>query len=209
MLTVGRMSGRRSQSGVVALNLVLVIGFALYAVIQLSRTALAVKQINNRVKTITTEVGPGSNVERLDMVAVLDSVADRADAILAAAKPLSGQANTILNEVRSINGTVLSINSTVLSINGVVNSINSKAGPLEAVVQDIRGTPGSIDSPGNGTTSINIRVDNVLRSVSGIEPDLAQTRNDTDQINAHTYSINCGILLGLLNGPPMASCPPP
>jgi len=209
MLTERRVSGRRDQAGVVALNLIIVIAFALYAVIQLSRTALAVKQINNRVKTITTEVGPGSNVERLDMVVVLDSVADRADAILAAAKPLSGQANEILSEVRSINGTVLSINSTVLSINGVVNSINSKAGPLEAVVNEIRGEPGTIDNPGFGTTSINHRADNILRSVSGIEPDLAQTRVDTDQINAHTYSLNCG-LLGLLNGPPMASpCPPP
>ncbi len=200
---------RRDQAGVVALNLIVVIGFALYAVIQLSRTALAVKQIDNRVETIVTEVGPESNVTRLDILVVLDQVGDKADAILAAAKPLSGQANDILVAARSINNTVPQINATAKQIGATVDRINATAGPLLGVVNEIRGTPGSVDRPGFGTTSINYRADNIIRNVVGIEGDLSGVEQDTTTIDQATYSINCGTLLGLLNGPPQAACPPP
>ncbi len=203
------MGMRRDQSGIVAVNLVLVIAFALYAVIQLSRTTLAVKQIKNRVQTITTEVGPGSNVSRLDETAILNTVADRAEQILAAARPLTGQVNDILVAAQSIDRTVSSIQSTAGQINGVVKDINGRARTLAPVVEQIRGRPGTIDNPGpgTGTTGINIRVDNAVRNINGIGSDLANVRDRVVAIDGHAASINrmvsnptC-ILLAVLNIP--------
>jgi hypothetical protein len=184
---------RRDEKGIVAVNLALVIAFALFAVIELSRVALAAKQIKQRVKTITTEVGPGSNVSRLDEVAILDTVAARADQILAAAKPLSGQANTILETARSIDGTVVKINDNAQSINGTVKSINGTFQTLSPIVNNIRGRPGSIDATTPfqvaGVQAINIRVDNAIRSVAGIKADLDVTNDRVNSINAHAGDI--------------------
>jgi hypothetical protein len=185
---------RRDEKGIVAVNLALVIAFALFAVIELSRVALAAKQIKQRVKTITTEVGPGSNVSRLDEVAILDTVAARADQILAAAKPLSGQANTILETARSIDGTVVKINDNAQSINGTVKSINGTFQTLSPIVNNIRGRPGSIDATTPfqvaGVQAINIRVDNALRSVAGIKSDLDPVNADVASINNHVTCID-------------------
>jgi hypothetical protein len=185
---------RRDEKGVVALNLILVIAFALYAVIQLSRVSLAAKQIKQRVKTITTEVGPGSNVSRLDEVAILDTVAARADQILAAAKPLSGQANDILTAARSIDSTGSSILDNAQQINGTARSINGTFQTLAPVVNNIKGRPGNIDAttPADrgGVEAINIRVDNALRNVAGIGADLDATNANVTQINAWAADIS-------------------
>jgi hypothetical protein len=184
---------RKDEKGIVAVNLALVIAFALFAVIELSRVALAAKQIKQRVKTITTEVGPGSNVSRLDEVAILDTVASRADQILAAAKPLSGQANDILTAARSIDGTVSNILDNAQQINGTARSINGTFQSLAPVVNNIRGRPGSIDAvtPADvgGTQAINIRVDNALRNISGIAADLDATNANVSSINAEAADI--------------------
>ncbi len=185
---------RRDEKGIVAVNLVLVIAFALYAVIQLSRVALAAKDIKQRVKTITTEVGPGSNVSRLDEVAILDSVAARADQILAAAKPLSGQANDILTAAKSIDATGDRILDNAQQINGSARSINGTFQGLAPVVNNINGTPGTIDAPRpadtGGVAAINIRVDNALRNIAGIGADLDATNANVTSINAHAADIS-------------------
>ncbi len=184
---------RRDEKGIVAVNLALVIAFALFAVIELSRVALAAKQIKQRVKTITTEVGPGSNVSRLDEVAILDTVAARADQILSAAKPLSGQANDILTAAKSIDATGSKILDNAQQINGTARSINGTFQTLAPVVNNIRGAPGNINAPTpfqtGGVNAINIRVDNVLRSVVGIKADLDATNANVSSINAHAGDI--------------------
>jgi len=193
----------------VAVNLALTIAFALFAVIELSRVTLAAKQINQRVKTITTEVGPGSNVSRLDETKILDTVADRADQILAAAKPLSGQANDVLTQTKSIDATGSQILSNAQEINGTVKTINGTFQSLAPVVNNIRGTPGAMgDHPDPaiaGTTGINIRVDNILRSVGGIGTDLEAVLADVGTINQSASDINAfanspvtGVVCGLL-----------
>lgn len=200
--------GKRGESGIVAVNLALVIAFALFAVIELSRVTLAAKEIKQRVKTITTEVGPGSNVSRLDETAILNTVADRADQILAAAKPLSGQANDILTAAKSIDNTGSQILSNAQSINGTVKSINGTFTSLAPVVNNIKGSPGNIDNPTPfdraGVTAINIRVDNALRSIAPIKTDLDQVNADVGTIDAHAGNIAASLcspsggLLGLV-----------
>ena len=185
---------RRDEKGIVAVNLALVIAFALFAVIELSRVALAAKQIKQRVKTITTEVGPGSNVSRLDEVAILDTVASRADQILAAAKPLSGQANDILTAAKSIDATGSNILRNAQEINGTARSINGTFQSLAPVVNNIKGRPGTIDAvtPADvgGVEAINIRVDNALRNIAGIRADLNATNANVSSINAHAADIS-------------------
>jgi hypothetical protein len=190
--------GQRGESGIVAVNLALTIAFALFAVIELSRVTLAAKQIKQRVKTITTEVGPGSNVSRLDETAILNTVADRADQILAAAKPLSGQANDILTAAKSIDGTGSKILSNAQDINGTAKSINGTFNALAPVVNNIKGNGGgTIDNPTpfptGGVNAINIRVDNALRSVSGIKSDLDQVNADVVTINNSAGNIDAAV----------------
>ena len=79
---------REDESGIVGFNLAVVIAFALYAVIQLSRVVLAGSQIDDRVKVIITEVGPGSNVSRLDETQKLNETGRMAEEILVAAQNL-------------------------------------------------------------------------------------------------------------------------
>ncbi|MDQ6946100.1 MAG: hypothetical protein M3256_07460 [Actinomycetota bacterium] len=182
-LTDPRRGGKGNESGIVAVNLALTIAFALFAVIELSRVTLAAKQIKQRVRTITTEVGPGSNVSRLDETKILDTVADRANQILAAAKPLSGQANDILTQTKSIDATGSQILTNAQEINGTVKSINGTFQSLAPVVNNIRGQGGGTpDSPTpapiGGVNAINVRVDNILGSVTGIRSDLDQVRTD-------------------------------
>lgn len=172
---------RRGEAGIVAVNLALVIAFALFAVIELSRVALAAKQIKQRVKTITTEVGPGSNVSRLDQVAILNTVGDRADQILAAAKPLSGQAGEILSTAKSIDGHVVEINANATSINTTVRSINGTISSLAPVVGAIR----------QGVVDINNRVDRILAPVGGIKGDLDAVNGLVTNIDVHAGAI-CG-----------------
>jgi methyl-accepting chemotaxis protein len=170
-----------------------VIAFALYAVIMLAKTTIAAQQIDDRVKTINTEVGPGSNVSRLNETAILNTVADRADQILAAAKPLSGQANDILVSAKSIDGTVSQINANAGEINSTVKSISGTLSAAAPVVNEIH----------QGVIDINRRVDNILGSVSGIGGDLATAKPVVDSIQVNARSI-CGAPPG--NGTLLHTC---
>ena len=143
--SLGLNAESRSQRGIVGVNLVLVIAFALYAVIMLSRTTLAAKQIDDRVRVIVTEVGPGSNVSRLDETQKLNTIGQTAEDILRAAQPLSGQAQVIIDTAKSIDNTVSAIQANANEINAVVHSINSTASSLLPVVQTIHTHVNSIN----------------------------------------------------------------
>lgn len=197
-----RLSG---QLGIVGLNLALVIAFALFAVIQLSRVTLAAKQIDDRVLQITADVsGPGSNIAQLDEVQKLDDIGQSAEDILVAAQPLEGQAQTILDTARSIDGTVVSILSNAEDIGGTVDSINSTASSLAPVVNEIRGTGGK---GGGGVEAINIRVAEAFGPVGGIQGDLARVIALTGPggagghipgtIHGSVNAINCSPLISL------------
>ena len=121
MLTLGRLvspsrrlpaqgaARARGEQGIVGFNLALTIAFALFAVIELSRVVLAATQIDDRVKVIITEVGPGSNVSRLDETQKLNETGRMAEEILVAAQNLSARAGTIIETAQSIDGTVSQI----------------------------------------------------------------------------------------------------
>jgi len=215
----------------VGANLVLVISFALYAVIMLSSVTLSAKQIDDHVKVIVTEVGPGSNVSRLDETQKLNVIGKTAEDILAAAKPLSGQAGQILTIVQSIDNTVSAINANANEINATVHSINNTAASLLPVVQTIHGD-GSDSNVTGGVDLINRQAAAATPVVSNISNDLGNAltvlghagngaHQPLNQVHAHVNSIDCslnngmgqgiiglvaGVTAGLFGGPPSASC---
>ncbi len=169
---MSRMSVR-SERGIVGFNLALVIAFALFAVIELSRVVLAATQIDDRVKVIITEVGPGSNVSRLDETQKLNETGRMAEEILAAAQPLSGQAQQIIDAAKSIDNTVSAINTNAGEINQTVRSINATASALLPVVQNIHGDE-SINAQTGGVAAINKRAQTAIPVVAGIQQDLSR-----------------------------------
>ena len=170
MLSRRRLEG---EGGVVGFNLAVTIAFALYAVIQLSRVVLAGSQIDDRVKVIITEVGPGSNVSRLDETQKLNETGRMAEDILVAAQNLSARAGTIIETAKSIDGTVTQINTNAGEINQTVRSIDSITKQLLPVVQTIHGDD-SLNVRTGGVAAINKRAATATPVVAGIQTDLSR-----------------------------------
>jgi hypothetical protein len=187
---------RRDDSGIVGLNLALVIAFALYAVIQLSRVVLAGSQIDDRVKVIITEVGPGSNVSRLDETQKLNETGRMAEEILVAAQNLSARAGTITETAQSIDGKVSQILSNATDINGSVVSIDSITKQLRPVVQNINGD-NSFSAQTGGVAAINMRAQTAIPIVGGIQTDLSRNNilGTLVSVDKHAVAICKGSLL--------------
>lgn len=190
---------RRShdQEGVVAINLVLVLAFALFAVIMLTNTTVRAGQIDDRVKKIRGEVGQVdtelTNVPQLDQTAVVAGEID------AETKNLDRQAGEIVAAAQSIDRTVSGILSNATSINGSVGSINPTLSSIQGVVRSIDG--GSLGSRA-GVAGINTRVRDVRLAVAGIKGDtgnvsalvgLGHVGPNGLSIHGHANSIDCTV----------------
>jgi len=149
------------EAGVVGANLAITLAFALYAVIQLSRTTLAAQQIDDRVEVIVGETTPIN--EDLVNVPKLDETVRIAADINDAAKPLSAQADQIIAAAKSIDGTVSGILGNAQSIGGTVGAISGTVGALTPVVRSIN----------DGVAEINRQADVAIGLGKGIEDDLA------------------------------------
>ena len=190
---------RHNQAGVVGFNLALTIAFALFAVIELSRVVLAATQIDDRVKVIITEVGPGSNVSRLDETQKLNETGRMAEEILAAAQPLTGQLEQVVVAARSIDNTVSAINTNAGEINQTVRSINATASALLPVVQTIHGDE-SLDVRTGGVAAINKRAATAAPVVAGIQQDLSRANilGMLVSVDRHAVAICNGQALALV-----------
>jgi methyl-accepting chemotaxis protein len=190
---------RRGEQGIVGFNLALTIAFALFAVIELSRVVLAATQIGDRVKVIITEVGPGSNVSRLDETAKLDETGRMAEEILIAAKPLSGQLQQVIDAAGSIDSTVTQINNNAGEINSTVRSINSQLSALQPVVQTIHGDD-SMDIRTGGVAAINKRAAAAAPVIAGIQQDVSRANilGMLVSVDRHAVAICNGTLLGVV-----------
>ena len=191
----------RGQVGIVGFNLAVTIAFALYAVIQLSRVVLAGSQIDDRVKVIITEVGPGSNVSRLDETQKLNETGRMAEEILAAAKPLSGQAQQIIDTAKSIDGTVSQILQNAGEINQTVRSIDSVTKQLLPVVRNINGD-NTFSAQNGGVAAINMRAQAALPVVGGIQTDLSRANilGTLVSVDRHAVAICNGTAIALVGG---------
>ena len=186
------------EAGVVGANLAITLAFALFAVIQLTRTTLAAQQIDDRVDTITADVGDID--EELVNVPKLDETDRMAKEILAAAKPLSGQANEILVTARSIDGTVSNILGNATSINGTVKGISGNLNALAPVVRSINDGVATINGQADRAIelvrAIKIDLDNVLTEVGGGGA-AGHTGAGGKTISGHANSIDCSSAVAL------------
>lgn len=187
------------EGGIVAVNLTLFLGFALYAVVQLTRTLLAAQQIDERVVVITKEVAPID--QNLDEVPKLNLTIETAAKIRAAADPLSGEAENIIKAAESINGTVTDINVNAVTINGTVKQIAGNVGSISAsvrtiggnattllsTVQDIRGDQNT-SGLGQGVAGINRRVDVVIALAKPIRADLSNVNSVVGGTSAPSFA---------------------
>ncbi len=198
----------RGEKGIVGFNLAMTIAFALFAVIELSRVVLAATQIDDRVKVIITEVGPGSNVSRLDETQKLNETGRKAEDILAAAKNLSGQAGTIIDTAKSIDGTVSKILTNATEINGTVKSINSTVSALLPVVRNINGD-NTFSATTGGVAAIDMRAQAALPVVGGIQSDLSRANilGVLVFVDQHAVAICNGTALKLVGGANNCSAP--
>jgi methyl-accepting chemotaxis protein len=189
MLTGTRLHGQR---GAVGFNIVIVVAFALFAVTELSRVVLAASQIDDRVKVIVTEVGPGSNVSRLDETQKLNETGRIAEEILAAAQPLSGSAQEIVDAARSIDGTAGAIDANAGDINVTVHDIDGTAKQLLPVVRSIN----------DGAQGINGRAQTALPVVGDIRTNLggANILGTLSSVDRHAVAICNGSALALVGG---------
>ena len=192
-----RTIARHEEDGVVAINLVLVLAFALYAVIMLTNTTVRAAQIDDRVKKIRGEVFQVDT--ELTNVPQLDQTAATAAEIDTATKNLDRQAGEIVAAAQSIDRTVASILSNATSINSSVGSINPTLSSIQGVVRAIDG--GSLGSR-VGVAGINGRVLEIRRAVAGIKGDTGDVLAQVGvghggpgglSIHGHANSIDCAV----------------
>lgn len=161
--------------------LVVVIVWALAAVLMLTGTLVNAREIDNTLPLIKAQVLPID--EDLDNVRLAEETARLTERIRVAAAPLSDQADRIIREARSIdrsaasilvtarsiNGTAKAINGNVLAINDTVGAINSNVVSINSTVNSIGGSVFSINSRvssvGADVATINGRVTRVLGAV--------------------------------------------
>jgi hypothetical protein len=172
------------QSGVVGANLAIVIAFALFAVIQLTRTTIAAEQIDDRVKVIVGEVGPID--QELNNVPLLDETDRMAADILRAAQPLTGQAGEIITTAQAIDAKVVSIlgNATVKGINGNLSALQPTVRSINEGVATINGQADRAIALGRG---IKADLGNVLANVGLATPG----GHGGKTIHGHANAIDC------------------
>ncbi|MBA3421268.1 MAG: methyl-accepting chemotaxis protein [Thermoleophilaceae bacterium] len=200
------MRALRGERGLAPALLVVVIAWALAAVLMLTGTILSAQRIEGDVGKI---VGSTSEIDGdLDSVRLAAETTRISTDILTSAKPLVGQLDqvivsarsidregrSILDTAQSINGDAVSINATAGAINSEVRSINATADSINANVTSIlssaRGIESTADSINAKVTSINGRVNNIDASVDSINPRLAGTLDEGRTIDSGVSGIN-------------------
>ena len=184
---------REDEGGIVAVNLVLFLGFALYAVVQLTRTTLAAQQIDERVVVITRDVGGPAGIDQnLDEVPKLDLTNETAAKIRVAAENLSAEAGNIITAAQSINGTVSDINANADTINGTVKAIAGNVNSISGSVRTIGGNATTLTNTvtdiRGGIAAINGRVDRIIGLASAIRGDLSNVNSVVGNSGALTFN---------------------
>lgn len=174
----------RTSAAAQSIALVIVVTWALAAVLMLTRTLVSANSIDGHVVTIKDEVGGIDG--NLDFVALAVTTAEVADQINTAAKPLAAQleevvavagsidrnAVSILDTATEINGNVKDINTTALAINSTVKSINSNVREINASARAInanaRAINASVLSINANAVSIGATVDSINGNLAGV-----------------------------------------
>ncbi len=176
----GGRPARRAELGQAGIALIIVIAWALTAVVMLTRTLVSAQQIDRRVDRITNSLHQVHDETAL--VAELQRTEKTAAAILAAAKPLTGMLGVVDETAKHIDQTVGTIQPNAESINATVGVINGNVANILATARSIEGTLRTITGQ---AATINERVGTIRADTIGIQD---QT-NGTNGIRDHTCRI--------------------
>jgi len=186
----GILKGSRGLAGLV---LVILIAWALLAVIFLTGTLLAARSIDRSVNTAKTGINPvvgeiGKDAKFIDQAR---TIADTSGKILTAAKPLSRQLDVIEQTART------GIDPKLKSILGQVGDINEVAGSINTNVLQIGSTVGGIlgnaQSINGSVTSINTRGRSILRRARSINNSADLILSDGGAILSRVQSIDIAV----------------
>jgi len=194
----------RGAGGMAGLVLVVLIAWALLAVLLLTGTLLAARSIDRSVVDVKTGINPtvesiGEDAKFIDEAR---KIGDVSGDILKAAKPLSGQLgvinrtakNGIDPKLRSILGQVGDINEVAGSINANVLQIGSTVGSIRSNVTSIGGSVGSINASARSILlragSINGSARNILGDAGGILSEVQSIDISVARINDRANTIN-------------------
>lgn len=181
----GFRSGDRGQAGIA---LIIVIAWALSAVLILTRTLVAAQEINNKVTSITANLA-GSKQDT-SYVSQLNKTEVTANSILTDAQPLTGQLEIVKNTAAHIQQQVDGITPPVLSINQTVHVIHDQVGTILATAQSINTTLTAIR---NTQSSV------ILTDVVNIKADTTSIITNVHTIDANLCHANYGVALGILS----------
>ncbi len=182
-------------SGLAGVVLIIVIAWALAAVLMLTGTLTNARQINRRVKLVNNQVGPiDNNLASVKLAGRTGRIAKKIDL---AAENLSGELNQVITTAGNINIKVGSILSRAQSINGVVTAINTTANAINGNAHSINATVHSINSNvhsiGSHVQSIGGSVASIGGSVASIHSRVAAIQGVVGPIGATDGSINANV----------------
>ncbi len=193
------MHERRATLGLApalpGLMLVVIIFWALAAVLMLTGTLINAREIQDDVVAINEQVSPID--DDLDNVALAKKTVELSGRIDVAAKPLSRQAGQIIGAARSIDKRAKSILATAGSINRTARAINTSVTTINASVSQINSRvvsiAGNVDSIGGSVASINGRVATIGGRVGTIGARVRAIESGVGSINAGDRSINASV----------------
>jgi hypothetical protein len=151
------------QAGLAKVLLVIVLAWALTAVLMLTRTLVAAQEIDQRVAFITTQVHPIA--EDLDLIRLAADTDDIARGIHREVEPLDEQLGTVVDLSHGIDDTAGSILDTAGTIERRAGSIRDTAGSILTTARGINDTAGAINDTVAG---IDGRFGDVLSTVERI-----------------------------------------
>ena len=181
----GFRSGDRGQAGIA---LIIVIAWALSAVLILTRTLVAAQEINNKVTDITAHLA-GSKQDT-SYVSQLNKTEVTASTILQNAAPLTGQLEIVKNTAAHIQQQVDGITPPVQTINATVHVIHDQVSTILATAQSINNTLTAIR---NTQSSV------ILTDVVNIKADTTSIITNVHTIDADLCHANYGVALGILS----------
>lgn len=175
-------------SGLAGVILVIVIAWALAAVLMLTGTLTNARQINKRVKLVNAQVNPiNKNLAFVALAARTGRISAR---IRVAAQHLSGEAAQILTVAGHIETKAGSILAKAGSINNVVTSINGNAHAINSTVHAIGSNVSSI---GSSVSSISGSVSSIGARVASIHSKVGTIESTVGPIGATNGSINANV----------------
>jgi uncharacterized protein YoxC len=206
----GGVRGRGATLGLATMlpgvMLVIIIFWALAAVLMLTGTLINAREIDDTVDVINAQVSSTDGIDKdLDNVKELVSVRRDVVEIREAAEPLTRQADQIISAAGSINrrarsilGTAGSINETADSINTTVRSINTSVGSIGSSVVQINQRVGTI---GGSVGQINRTARSILTAVgppgatdpSSIKASVNRILRQLTALHPETRSIDRGV----------------